>query len=520
MKKKKKKIIVIVVLLITLTVAVIGGGILLMRSKVGQEEFPFGQDGMNLNGMTMPQDIVSASGVISVGVTEESFEVENLSQGLTIEEVYVSSNQEITQGTKILKLTEESVATARKELEQILRSAELAYRAGNIEYQQNKITAEYDYETAVLEGEQAQAVYEETMSGLTDNVTNAENKLSEAKEQIAEYKSYVDNNSYGTYFKVDEYQALYDENLQLLKDKLVEWDISWEQVTGGGMGQRDPYSNAAVLSKLYSVLEDNLKNLEQAKSQCEDAMKNASFELQTLELQLPSLQQAVAEAEENYEIQAGQAELTREKALASAERAQSDYETALEKAEADYETLKSDYEDAKSNLELFEESVGDGYFYASGSGTILRTMVRVGQKLTTGSVLFMYSNSEEMTVTVAVEQTDISKLTVGEEVYIQTETGEGYSGTVTEINPVTSSDSRTNITYDVTVILNGDTAALRANQSVTVLFGMTAEDLPAGEGFPGGDMEFPEGGGFPGGDFQPPKRQGRSGYESGREMTE
>ena len=185
-------------------------------------------------------------------------------------------------------------------------------RAGAIEYEQNKITAQYDYQSSLLAGEQASEVYQETIEGLTDSVTKAEEELADAKEQIEEYSSYVNDTSYRSYFKVDEYQALYDENLQVLKDKMEEWGVSWEQVTGSGgtPGGGGAYSYASILSSLYQVLVQNEKDLEQAQSDYEDAVANAAFELQTLQLSLPSLGQAVTEAKENYEVQAGQAKLT------------------------------------------------------------------------------------------------------------------------------------------------------------------------------------------------------------------
>ncbi len=496
---KKKKVILISISLITILV-IVGGVAFFMLRKGNTMEFPFSQGGFgNMMGMgtgfTMTGDMVAASGVISVGVTEESFDVENLSEGLTIEEMYVTSNAEIQAGGVVLKLTEESVAEAREELQETLTDAELAYRAGTIEYEQSKITAEYEYNVALLSGEQAQSIYDETIADLANSVERAKQELAEAEEQIAEYRSYVDDGSYRSHFKIDEYQALYDENLEVLKAKMEEWGVDWSQVTGG-MGVA-PNSEAWVLSKLYQVLEQNAKDLEQAQSDYEDAVENAAFELQTLLLNLPSLKRAVAEAEESYETQIGQAKLTYEKAMASAERAQSDYETAIEKAESDFDTLKSEYEDAKENLELFESSVGDGYFYASGNGTILRTMVRAGQKLSSNSTVFMYSNPQEMSITVSVDQTDIAKLNVGDEVYIQSEAGTGYEGTISQINPVTSSESRTNVTYNVTVTLSGDTQALSANESVTVVFGVTLEDMesmqtPTG-GFPGMSGQMQEG---------------------------
>ena len=489
-KKNKKWIIVALVLVLTL-----GGGsvaaVVILHRNGNRSEFSMPA---NMSGLTFTEDMTAASGVTNVGITEETFDVENLTTNLEIEEVYAVSGEEVTAGDKILKLTEESVAEARKELERALEDAELAYRTGAIEYEQNLITAEYTRDSAILTGQQAKEVYDETVASLQSAVTRAEEELQDAEDDIAEYESYVNDGSYKSYFKVDEYQAIYDENLKALTDKMDEWGISWSQVTGSGGGstqlsvdvsgnnaqpQSGGTSNASILASLYSILEQNLKDLEEAEDKYEDALTNAAFELQTLQLKLSSLQQAVTEAKEDYEIQLAQAKLTYETSQSGAERAESDYNTTVEKAKSDLAALKSTYEDAKENLELFESSVGDGYFYASEDGTILRIMVRAEQALTSDAVVFVYSNPKELTVTVSVDQSDIAKLIVGDSAYVQSSAGSGYTGVITAIDPVSSSDSRTSVIYSVTVQINveDEEDSLSANESVTVVFGMTEEEI-------------------------------------------
>lgn len=489
-KKNKKWIIVALVLVLTLGGGSLAAVVVLHRNGNRSELSMPG----NMAGLSFTEDMTATSGVTNVGITEETFDVENLTTELKIEEVYVASGEEITAGDKILKLTEDSVEEARKELERALEDAELAYRTGAIEYEQNLITAEYTRDSAILTGQQAKDVYDETVASLQSAVTRAEEELQDAEDDIAEYESYVNDGSYKSYFKVDEYQAIYDENLKALTDKLDEWGISWSQVTGSGGGstqlsvdvsgnnaqpQSGGTSNASILASLYSILEQNLKDLEEAEDKYEDALTNAAFELQTLQLKLPSLQQAVTEAKEDYEIQLAQAKLTYETSQSGAERAESDYNTTVEKAKSDLAALKSTYEDAKENLELFESSVGDGYFYASEDGTILRIMVRVEQALTSDAVVFVYSNPKELTVTVSVDQSDIAKLIVGDSAYVQSSAGSGYTGVITAIDPVSSSDSRTSVIYSVTVQINveDEEYSLSANESVTVVFGMTEEEI-------------------------------------------
>ena len=490
-KKNKKWIIVALVLVLTLGGGSLAAVVVLHRNGNRSELSMPG----NMAGLSFTEDMTATSGVTNVGITEETFDVENLTTVLEIEEVYAASGEEVTAGDKILKLTEDSVEEARKELERALEDAELAYRTGAIEYEQNLITAEYTRDSAILTGQQAKNVYDETVASLQSAVTRAEEELQDAEDDIAEYESYVNDGSYKSYFKVDEYQAIYDENLKALTDKMDEWGISWSQVTGGSAGsvqaggtagnvlgssgQDSNTSNVKTLASLYSILEQNLKDLEEAQEKYEDAVTNASFNLQTLQLKLPSLQQAVTEAKENYEIQLAQAKLTYETSQSGAERAESDYNTTVEKAKSDLAALKSTYEDAKENLELFESSVGDGYFYASEDGTILRIMVRAEQALTSDAVVFVYSNPKELTVTVSVDQSDIAKLIVGDSAYVQSSAGSGYTGVITAIDPVSSSDSRTSVIYSVTVQINveDEEDSLSANESVTVVFGMTEEEI-------------------------------------------
>lgn len=504
---KPAKLFLGIFLLLTLS----AGAAAIIFMKNGREkraDVPFEKMPEEGQQFPMAEGMTVGSGVTGVGITEELFEVENLSAKLEIEEVYIGAEDIVEKGDKVLKLSDESIAQAREELEKAQREANLAYRAGKIEYEQSKITLRYERDSKLLSGEQAKAVYEETLSSLQDAVDQAEKEVEEAGEEIAEYRSYVSDASYESYFKVDEYQNAYDETLDALKDKMDEWGVSWSQVTGGsgsanrdsagasasgsagsgGMSGNDPneenISQSAepskdqieVLASLYKVLEKEAKKLEQAESDCEDAVVNGIFELQTLELKLPELEQKLTEAKKNYEAEVLQAKVTYEKALANAESAQSDYEAALRKAETNYEKLKSDWEDAEENLALFESSVGDGCYYASDSGTVLRTMVREAGELSAEDIIFVYSNPKEMTASVSINQTDIAKIALEDAVYIQTENG-GYEGIVTQIDPISASDSRNNVSYSVTVKFADGTEGVSANESVVVVFGMDEEAI-------------------------------------------
>lgn len=493
-KKNKKKVVVITVLLVTVLVIAGAAAVYCLRRN-DSVQMPFFAGGKAAGGMNITGNSISASGITSVGITQENFEVEDLTTQLLVEEVYVSSEDTVEEGTRIAKLSQDSVEKARQELEKVLREADLASRAGAIEYEQSKITAKYDRDVAVLNGEQAQSVYEDTIANLEAGVERARKELDETKEQIEEYQSVLNGNGYYEEYRVEEYKDLYEENKKLLTARMEEWGVNWNQVISGagssaqissGGGQSSPGAVAigegvsagdsgsyvSVLKSLYSVLEQNLKDYEQAKADYDDAQLNAGFELQTLELSLNSLEKALAEAKSGYETKMLEAKLTYETSLANAERADSDYQAALEKAESDYEALREAREDAQKNLELFESSVGDGYYCASENGTVMRIMLKAGQYLTCDDTIFLYTNPEELTVTVSVDQSDISKLAVGDMAYIEASEYGSFRGTVTQINPVAASGSRTSVTYSVIVTVEGEAGSLPANETVSVIFGI------------------------------------------------
>jgi len=580
---KKKKILILILVVVVLIVAI--GGVLLWiffgkgagknNKNRGYGNGGFGSftgNSVNIN----TEGKVTASGVTNVGTVSETFDVTELETSLKIEKVYVSSGDTLKAGDKILKLSEDSVADARKELQNKLRDAELSYRTGTIEYERDKIAAEYDKDSTKLEGTQADAVYQDSMLDIAQDVESAQSKLDEAKAQIQEYATYL-NGDARAYFKIDEYQAIYDENYKILTDNMAKWGITWSQVTSGAGGgssagsgsfsgggssagsgsgagsfsggsftgasgnmpggsgmpsgagtgssgstgaaaiggstgsseiitvtATDEYSQwVTVLKNLYGVLEQNAKDLENAQTQYEDAISSASLEKKLLELSLPELEENLAEAKAEYEKAVLQNQLTKEKSLSNAERADHDYETALEKAESDYEVIKSAWEDAKKNLETFEAQVGDGYFYASAGGTVLRSSVRAGNTLRAESTVITYSDLSAMTVTVSVDQSDISKITPGEAVLVASQKGAMLDGVVKSVNPISSSDSRNNVTYSVTVELDG-AGSLGSNESVTVIFGMTTADVQGSTGGSGsggdgsgrpsrGDGQMPEG---------------------------
>ncbi len=479
--KKNKKLIII--LSIIAIVVVIGG--ILFVALWGQKGKFGGFSKQNREGNQWNGETITASGITTIGMLEETLELDNLENSLVIEEIYVSSGEDITEGSPILKLTDDSLTAVREELETLVKETELASRAGAIEFEQSKITAKYDYDVAVLEGTYAEAVYNEEVARLLTEVDAAEDALSNAQALIAEYTDALTNNTYYTEYKVEELKNRYDFNRALLTEKVEEWGVEWADVTGtggsgmsmggqgmsGNGGKDAEYSQrVSVLSQFYSVLENNEKEYLDALEKYESAMENASTQLQIQQLSLTTLKADYEQAKSDYAQKKLSAETEYRTTLAKGEQAQSDYETALTKAEETYNALVDEYEDAKEQLQIFEENVGDGIFYAHNEGSIVMSRYRAGDILQMSGTIIAYSNPEEVTISVSVDQSDIAKLSVGDKAYVSISGYDMFEGIIEQINPVSSSESRAAVTYTVTVILEGDVSTLSSNLTAQVTF--------------------------------------------------
>ena len=204
----------------------------------------------------------------------------------------------------------------------------------------------------------------------------------------------------------------------------------------------------------------------QAKEDYEDEIDGAELKLQKLLNTYESKREAYEAAQIAYQKEILSAKTTYETTLAKGQTAQNDYDTQLTSLSESLEKLA----DAK-------QEVGDGYLYTQEAGTILMSKAEEGETLAGGDIVFAYSNPEKITVSVAVSQDSIAQLSVGESAMVMISDYGNYNGVIESINPVSSSDSRTSVTYTVDVALDGDVSDLSANLTATVIFGMDADNV-------------------------------------------
>ena len=517
---EKKKWIVTGAVIIAGLAILAGTTVFFIRKNKGQEVQEVPQ---------MPEisgDIISATGLTSVGMNTETLKLDFLTTELYVEESYLSAGDEVDAGAKVFKILEDTLNEAKQELADKVTETDLAYRQGLIDYENNLLDAESTYKKASIEADYAQTVYDQAVADAKKTVDDLEKQVEEARELLEEYQKSEGEDYYRSYYQVDELYAAYYEHFNLLMSFYEKWDIETLNDLYGksGSGNSEKLSVYNLLDELVTeegeAYQTALKNYEKAKAQAKAGLKKAESNLTDLEAQLVT-------AQTEYETSLISSKADYEVSLAESENAELVYETTKQSLEETLEGLKEDKEEAEENQKSFLEALSDGYFYTEKAGTVVVSAVSADSYLSGDTLVIAYSNPETVTITAQVDQADIAGIEIGEEAYVMISGYGNYEGNVTMLNPVTQADSRTSVTYQVTVTLSGDVSDLTSNLTAYVYFGDVeamknaqipgAADGEAGEGFTPPD----EGSGE---DFTPPDRESGEGFtppdgENGKNFT-
>lgn len=266
-----------------------------------------------------------------------------------------------------------------------------------------------------------------------------------------------------------------------------------DKAVGGG------YSESETLLSVYNLLDEMVKQegeeYKTALENYETAKRTAQAGLEKARSDLASLEAELVTARTEYEKQLIACKSDYEITLAESDNAQAVYEVTLESLEETLTSLESEKEEAADNLALFEEVIGDGYFYTSSAGTIVMNAIRQDSYLSGESLIIAYSNPEKVSVSANVDQRDIAGISIGDNVYAVISGYGNHQGKVTMMNPVTQAQSRSSVSYQVTVALEGDVSALDSNLTAFVYFGMSDEMMQEMQNMPQEMTNMPQDGG-------------------------
>lgn len=166
-------------------------GIWLYRNRADGPAMPELPEGMELS-----ENVITASGLTSTGMSEESWELGFLEDGLYVEETYLNLGDEVEAGTPVFKVSEDSLENARQELDKAVTETSLNRREGEITYQTGLIEAAKERDLAAAEAAYAQSVYDNAVRDAQDALNDVQKQVDDASEKVEEYTASVEEDYY------------------------------------------------------------------------------------------------------------------------------------------------------------------------------------------------------------------------------------------------------------------------------------------------------------------------------------
>ena len=384
-------------------------------------------------------------GMVMPGMNVRSDESASGTRTLKVEEVYVESGEEIQAGEPVLKLTQESVDSLRTLLTEDVSSAKTAYEEAVTTARQADQQAQADYEMNLLYADYADSTYEKTLTELQENVESMQEALTEAQED-------------------------YDEAVQELEEKKTLL-ASEKQVLEN-----------AVYTEEGTDKEENLYwwiVAYETEREAEDLLTSLTEEIETLEESISDYEEAVAEAERNLalanrDLKEGEieAEAEREKQTYQAENAQEIYEVAAGQGSFNEQQAKADYEEAQEKLAEFDRMIVDQVICAENDGVITAVYVEAGDTLTQDAELISVNDREEVTITLSVEEDDMDFTALGSQAEIVAAAlpDQVFTGVVTEIGDAEIDSNTNKTTYSVVVTVQNPESLLYQDMTAEVTF--------------------------------------------------
>ncbi|MBQ7918488.1 MAG: efflux RND transporter periplasmic adaptor subunit [Lachnospiraceae bacterium] len=388
-------------------------------------------------GMDMFSQIFNMAGDNSA--TQESSDSQ-----LIIGEVCVAIGQQVQEGDTLYILEESGVNELTQELSGNVDLAKTDLDALIADQELSKKIAEYTYEISTEYGDYAETERSLTIQQLQDAVTEKQELLTAAKETLATYQ----------------------ENLSQAKSDLEKAEaaleaLEWSRDNTNKDTELYLYTQYFTDAEEYqSVVDTLLQKVEQLEENISRAESNVE-----------SYEQEIASAKR--ELASGQlsAENTYELRVLAYENAQETYDITLAYLEEDLLAQQEVYEEAESKWAEFSSHISGNEVQAKYNGVITSVGLAQGDSLTTGATVVTLYDAEDVSMTVSLEEEDMTAIQVGGMANI---TFTAYPETVykAEITEISDgeTDSSGTTTYDVTVTLQGDVSGLFQGMTGEITF--------------------------------------------------
>lgn len=387
-------------------------------------------------GMNMFGQIFSMAGGDNSGNTESI-------GNLTVAEVCVSVGQQVQEGDVLYLLEEESVTELEEELQANVEKAKADLEAVYADQKLSLQTAQYTYDSSVAYGSYADTEYNTSIQRLENTVTEKEKALQKAEELLSSYQE-----------QLQQTQEDYEAAVEILEGCVWSRDNA----------DREEVYSYVMYFQLAQSAQSTVESLEQKKEQLEKSVEQAQQNVESCTQQLNAAKRSL----ESGKLTAEETLSLRQLAYSTAQETYDIATAYLEDSASEQEEI---YAEAQEKWEEFSSHIEGNAVCARNNGVITSVSLEVGDTIQTNDTLITLYDMDEVGMTVTVDEEDMNDIAVGTQANISFTAypDEIFQATVTEIADA-ETDSSGNVTYDVTVTLQGDVSGLFQGMTGDITF--------------------------------------------------
>lgn len=396
-----------------------------------------GAGGMSMGGLDMFSQIF---GMAEGGSNQNSSSIGSLK----IKEVMVSAGQQVQEGDVLYLLEEDTVEELKEQLQSNVEKAKADLDAVCADQVLSKQTARYTYDSSLAYGEYASSEYNSNVKQLEDAVTQKEEALELAEKNLAAYEEQLAQASRDY---EDAAQVL--ANCEWSRDNTDKWDNTYYYITYFQMAQ---------------TAESNAQSLEQKKEQLENKVEQAGQNVESCIRELNA-------AKRNLET----GKLTAAETLSlrglAYNNAQETYDIALAYLEDGASEQEKTYAQAQEKWDEFSSHIDGSSVCAKYNGVITSVNLEEGDSIQTNDTLVTLYDMDEVTMSVNVDADDMTDIESGARANVSFTAypDQVFQAVVTAIGDA-QTDSNGNVTYEVTITLQGDVSGLFQGMTGDITF--------------------------------------------------
>lgn len=363
---------------------------------------------------------------------------------LTVAEVVVSVGQQVSEGDPLYLLEEDSVSDLEAELQSNVEKAKADLEAVEADQTLSKQQAKYTYDSSTAYGSYIDTEYSTTLQELQNTVDSAESTLEQAKSSLEDYRA-----------QLEEVTAAYEDAAQVLSN--CKYSLNSTDAADDTYGY-------VYYAQLTEQAQSTADSLEQQKEELEQRVEQAEENVTTAE---------TAYNKAKRELEQGKLTVAETKKLRTLayNTAQETYDIALGYLAQELSDQQETYNETLEKWNEFSTYIDGNAVCARYNGVITGVELEAGDKISTGTSLVTLYDMDEVTMTVTVDEDDMTDISLGSaaNIALTAYPEDTFTAKVTAIGDATS-DSNGNITYDVTVTLEGDVSGLFQGMTGDVTF--------------------------------------------------